>query len=109
MLLKQVIIKAPGYKRKFRSRFQSIRFGFGRANDKVTLTAIPNGIKIEVSRLRANTISTITEKNTAGIVAHQILANLVGKQVSTQKLRREFAQTLDLAVAPQLHQQLPMN
>jgi homoserine kinase len=42
-------------------------------HDKVTLSAIPKGIRIEVIGLSANTIPRIPEKNTAGVVATYIL------------------------------------
>jgi homoserine kinase len=42
-------------------------------NDKVTIAPISKGIEIKVSGLAANTIPTDPEKNTAGVVAKQIL------------------------------------
>ncbi len=42
-------------------------------HDKVTLTQIPKGVKIEVTGLSADTIPTVPEKNTAGVVANNIV------------------------------------
>jgi homoserine kinase len=73
MSLSQVTVKAPATTANLGPGFDVFGLALEQPNDKVTLTLIPEGIKIDVSGLSAGTISTAPEKSTAGVVANQML------------------------------------
>ncbi|HLE75326.1 MAG TPA: homoserine kinase, partial [Candidatus Bathyarchaeia archaeon] len=73
MPLSQVTVKAPATTANLGPGFDVFGLALEQPNDKVTLTPIPKGVRIEVSGLSADTIPTLPEKNTAGVVANQIL------------------------------------
>jgi len=73
MPLKQVTIKSPATSANLGPGFDVFGLALEQPRDKVTIQAILDGVKIQVTGLSAQTISTIPEKNTAGIVANQII------------------------------------
>jgi homoserine kinase len=73
MPLSQVTVKAPATTANLGPGFDVFGLALQQPNDKVTLTPIPKGVKIDVSGLSAETISTTPEKNTAGVVANQMI------------------------------------
>jgi homoserine kinase len=73
MPLGRVTIKAPATTANLGPGFDVFGLALERPNDKVTLAPIPKGVKIEVSGLSAESIPTVPEKNTAGVVANQML------------------------------------
>jgi homoserine kinase len=72
MPLKQVIIKSPATSANLGPGFDVFGLALEQPCDKVTIQTIPDELKIQVTGLSAQTISTIPEKNTAGVVANQI-------------------------------------
>jgi len=88
MPLGQVAVKAPATTANLGPGFDVFGLALEQPNDKVTLTPISKGVKIEVSGLSAETISTLPEKNTAGVVANQMLKEFAlktGVQIRIQK------------------------
>jgi len=75
MLLKQVVVRAPATSANLGPGFDVFALALKRPSDKVTITAIPKGIKIRIKGLLANTISVVPEKNTAGVVAIKMLSD----------------------------------
>src|SRR4030066_1427267 len=73
MSLSQVTVIAPATTANLGPGFDVFGLALKQPHDKVTLTAQPKGVKIEVTGLSAETISTLPEKNTAGVVANHIL------------------------------------
>ena len=73
MPLSQVTVKAPATTANLGPGFDVFGLALQQPNDKVTLTPILKGVKIDVSGLSAETISTTPEKNTAGVVANQMI------------------------------------
>jgi homoserine kinase len=73
MSLSQVTVIAPATTANLGPGFDVFGLALKQPHDKVTLTAIPKGVKIEVTGLSAETIPTLPEKNTAGVVANHIL------------------------------------
>jgi homoserine kinase len=88
MPLSQVTIKAPATTANLGPGFDVFGLALEEPNDKVTLTPISKGVKIEVSGLSAETIPTLPEKNTAGVVANQMLKEFAlktGVQIKIEK------------------------
>jgi homoserine kinase len=88
MPLSQVTIKAPATTANLGPGFDVFGLALERPNDKVTLTPISKGVKIEVSGVSAETIPTVPEKNTAGVVANQMLKEFslkMGVQIRIEK------------------------
>jgi homoserine kinase len=73
MPLKQVTVRAPATSANLGPGFDVFGLALEQPSDKVILEAIPQGIKIEVTGLAASSISTVPEKNTAGIVANKMI------------------------------------
>ena len=73
MPLTKVTVKAPATSANLGPGFDVFGLALKQPHDKVTLSAMPKGIKIEVTGLSADTIPTAAEKNTAGIVAKHVL------------------------------------
>jgi homoserine kinase len=73
MPLSQVTIKAPATTANLGPGFDVFGLALEQPNDKVTLAPISKGIKIDVSGVSAETIPTVPEKNTAGVVANQMM------------------------------------
>jgi homoserine kinase len=71
---KRVIIKAPATTANLGPGFDVFGLALEQPSDKVTISTIPEGVKIKVTGLSAETIPTFPEQNTAGLVAIQILA-----------------------------------
>lgn len=69
----KVIVKAPATTANLGPGFDIFGMALEQPSDKVTITPVSKGIKIVVSGLAADTIPTDPEKNTAGVVAKQIL------------------------------------
>jgi homoserine kinase len=72
---KQVTIKSPATSANLGPGFDVFGLALEQPSDKVTLTVIPEGLQIQISGLGARTISTIPEKNTAGLVAKKMLSD----------------------------------
>ena len=73
MPLSQVTLKAPATTANLGPGFDVFGLALEQPSDKVTIVPISRGVKIEVTGLSAATIPTAPEKNTAGIVAKQML------------------------------------
>ncbi len=66
----QVIVKAPATSANLGPGFDVFGLALEQPSDKVTLVLTSNkGVKIRVSGFQAKTISTVPERNTAGLVA----------------------------------------
>jgi homoserine kinase len=88
MPLSQVTAKAPATSANLGPGFDVFGLALEQPSDKVTLFPISKGIKIEVSGLSAETIPTVPEKNTAGVVANQMLREFslkTGVQIKIEK------------------------
>ncbi len=69
----QVTVKAPATTANLGPGYDIFGLALAEPSDKVTLTKIPSGLKIEASGISAATLPTAPEKNTAGVVAAHIL------------------------------------
>jgi homoserine kinase len=88
MPIKQVTVKAPATSANLGPGFDVFGIALEQPNDKVTLTAISEGVKIQVSGMGARTISLTPEKNTAGRVAEIMVKDFklkTGLQVHVEK------------------------
>jgi homoserine kinase len=88
MPLSQVTVKAPATTANLGPGFDVFGLALEQPNDKVTITPISKSVKIEVSGLSAETIPMVPEKNTAGVVANQILKEFslkTGVQIKIEK------------------------
>ncbi len=70
---KQVIVKAPATSANLGPGFDVFGIALEHPSDKVTLTSIAQGLKLQISGLGARTISLTPEKNTAGLVAKTMM------------------------------------
>ena len=68
-----MIVKAPATTANLGPGFDVFGMALENPSDKVTIAPLSKGIEIKVSGLAADTIPTNPEKNTAGVVAKQIL------------------------------------
>jgi len=73
MPLSQVTVKAPATTANLGPGFDVFGLALEQPSDKVTIIPTSKGVEIEVAGLSAATIPTTPEKNTAGIVANQML------------------------------------
>ena len=75
MTLTRVTVKAPATSANLGPGFDVFGLTLAEPNDKVTIATNPKSVRIEieVSGVAAETIPTSPERNTAGIVANQIL------------------------------------
>jgi homoserine kinase len=73
MPLRSVIVRAPASSANLGPGFDVFGLALEQPYDKVTLGSAPQGVKIHVSGLLAQTISEIPECNTAGIVASRMI------------------------------------
>jgi homoserine kinase len=73
MPLTQVTLQAPATTANLGPGFDVFGLALEQPSDKVTIIPISKGIKIEVSGCSAAKIPTTPEKNTAGVVANQML------------------------------------
>jgi homoserine kinase len=83
-----VTVKAPATTANLGPGFDVFGLALEQPNDKVTITPISKSVKIEVSGLSAETIPMVPEKNTAGVVANQILKEFslkTGVQIKIEK------------------------
>jgi homoserine kinase len=69
----QVTVKAPATTANLGPGYDVFGLALAQPSDKVTLTQIPSGVKIEVTGISAAALPTAPEKNTAGVVAAHIL------------------------------------
>jgi homoserine kinase len=69
----RVTVKAPATTANLGPGFDVFGLALEQPSDKVTIISIPEGVKIEVTGLSAATIPVAPEKNTAGVVANQML------------------------------------
>lgn len=75
MPFKQVTLKSPATSANLGPGFDVFGLALEQPSDKVTLTSISKEIRIQINGLSANTISTLPEKNTAGIVAKKMMTD----------------------------------
>jgi homoserine kinase len=75
MPLKQVVIRAPATSANLGPGFDVFGLALNRPSDKVTITAVADGIKIRIKGFLADTISVVPEKNTAGVVAVKMISD----------------------------------
>ena len=73
MPLSQVTVRAPATTANLGPGFDVFGLALEQPRDKVTIILIPKGVKIEVAGLSTATIPIAPEKNTAGVVANQML------------------------------------
>ncbi len=73
MSLSQVVVRAPATSANLGPGFDVFGLALDQPSDKVTLLPASSGVKIQVSGVLAETISLVPEKNTAGVVATQML------------------------------------
>jgi len=69
----EIVVKAPATTANLGPGFDVFGIALESPSDKVTIVPIYRKIKIEVYGLAADTIPTIPEENTAGVVAKEIL------------------------------------
>ncbi|MCL1978319.1 MAG: homoserine kinase [Candidatus Bathyarchaeota archaeon] len=73
MPAEQVTVKAPATSANLGPGFDVFGIALEQPSDKVVLTAIRQGVKIQISGIGARTISLTPEKNTAGLVAKAMI------------------------------------
>src|SRR3972149_9906991 len=73
MSLSQVTVIAPATTANLGPGFDVFGLALKQPHDKVTLTAIPKSIQIEVTGLSAEKIPALPKKNTASVVANHII------------------------------------
>ncbi len=73
MPFSRITVTAPATTANLGPGFDVFGLALEQPSDKVTVVRIPEGVKIEVTGLSAATILTVPEKNTAGVVANQML------------------------------------
>ena len=73
MPFSRITVTAPATTANLGPGFDVFGLALEQPSDKVTVALIPKGVKIEVTGLSAATILTAPEKNTAGVVANQML------------------------------------
>ena len=72
--INQITVKAPATSANLGPGFDVFGLAIEKPNDKVTLTrTASSGVKIQVSGLSAESIPSIPERNTAGVVAIQMI------------------------------------
>jgi homoserine kinase len=84
----QVTVKAPATIANLGPGFDVFGLALEQPSDKVTITSISKSVKIEVSGLSAETIPTLPQRNTAGVVANRILEEFslnTGVQIKIEK------------------------
>jgi homoserine kinase len=88
MPAKQVTVKAPATSANLGPGFDVFGIALEQPSDKVTLTAVNQGIKIQISGIGARTISLTPDKNTAGLVAKTMINDFklkTGLQIHVEK------------------------
>ena len=73
MSASRVTVKAPATTANLGPGFDVFGLALEKPSDKITVSAASKGFEIKVRGLFADTIPTAPEKNTAGVVANQIL------------------------------------
>src|SRR3972149_9148177 len=73
MPFSRITVTAPATTANLGPGFDVFGLALEQPSDKVTVVLISKGVKIEVTGLSAATILTAPEKNTAGVVANQML------------------------------------
>jgi homoserine kinase len=69
----RITVVAPATTANLGPGFDVFGLALKTPSDKVTLARIPKGVRIEVTGLSAETIPSVPEKNTAGIVANCVI------------------------------------
>jgi homoserine kinase len=91
MPLSQITVKAPATTANLGPGFDVFGLALQQPTDKITLTLIPEGVKIVVSGLSAATSATAPEKSPAGLVANHMLREFSLKEgVKIEIERRIF-------------------
>jgi homoserine kinase len=88
MPAKQVTVKAPATSANLGPGFDVFGIALEQPSDKVTLTTISQGIRLQISGMGARTISLTPEKNTAGLVAKKMITDFklkTGLQINVEK------------------------
>jgi homoserine kinase len=75
MPLKQVVIRTTASSANLGPGFDVFGLSLNHPSDKVTITAIAEGIKIRIKGLLADTIPVLPEENTAGVVAAKMMSD----------------------------------
>ena len=86
--LGQIVLRAPATSANLGPGFDVFGLALEQPNDKVTLSLCASGIKIKVRGLQAETISTVPERNTAGVVARYMIKEFslkTGLTISIEK------------------------
>jgi len=86
--LSQITLRTPATSANLGPGFDVFGLALEQPNDIVTLSLLPSGIKIKVRGLQSETISTVPERNTAGVVANQMIKEFslkVGLMISIEK------------------------
>jgi len=86
--LSQITVKSPATSANLGPGFDVFGLALEQPNDNVTLSLLPSGVKIKVRGLQSETISIIPERNTAGVVANQMIKEFslkVGLMISIEK------------------------
>jgi homoserine kinase len=73
MPLNEIIVKAPATSANIGAGFDVFGLALEKPSDKVTMVKTTAGVKIQVIGFSAETISTVPDKNTAGVVANLML------------------------------------
>ena len=72
-MLNEIIVKVPATSANIGPGFDVFGLALEKPNDKVTIVKTTTGVKIQIVGFSAETISTVPEKNTAGVVANLML------------------------------------
>jgi homoserine kinase len=86
--LSQITLRAPATSANLGPGFDVFGLALEQPYDIVTLSLLPSGTKIKVRGVQSETISTIPERNTAGVVANQIIKEFslkTGLMISIEK------------------------
>ncbi len=92
----EIVVKAPATTANLGPGFDVFGMALEYPSDKVTITPTSRNIKIEVSGLGADTIPTNPKKNTAGVVAEEILREFSLRTGLTIKLEKGILPSVGL-------------
>ena len=95
-LTSEIVVKAPATTANLGPGFEVFGMALEYPSDKVTIIPTSKNIKIEVSGLAADTIPTNPEKNTAGVVAKEILEEFSLKTGLMIKLEKGILSSVGL-------------
>lgn len=84
----KVVVRAPATTANLGPGFDVFGMALEKPSERVTIAPVPKGVKIKVLGLDADTIPSDPEKNTAGVVAKQILEEFslkIGVKIELEK------------------------